>query len=244
MTRRPFRLGVFLFSLMGLATLLLWGFAGLPGFGVRRPSYGELLASRTLTDTHAMNAVTAVLYDYRGLDTLGEELILVAAVVGVAALLRTMPRPRPRRRDEHEEIGSEAIRLMEPRALALTALFGAYLAVHGHLTPGGGFQGGGVATAALIGVQLAYGYARLSWSAPKAALDAMEAFGALAFAGIGFATLASSGLFLANVLPLGAPGSLLSSGTVAIINLAAWVAVSGGLAMLVSEFVEEEPQDG
>ncbi len=241
---RRWRTGVFLAAEAGLGALLAWGFAGLPKFGAVRPSYGELLARVTVSQTHATNVVTAILYDYRALDTLGEEFILVAAVVGVAALLRKLPRPQPRRRGRLEEVGSEAIRLAEPRVLAATAVFAAYLSLHAHLTPGGGFQAGAMIAAVIVGVYLAFGYARVARVAPKERVDALEAIGAFGFATIGLGALLAGGAFLANVLPRGDAGTLLSSGTIAAINFAVWAAVSGGVGMLVIEFLEEEPQEG
>ena len=43
-------------------------------------------------ETGSNNVVAAVLFDYRGLDTLGEATILFTAVTGVLLLLRTLKR--------------------------------------------------------------------------------------------------------------------------------------------------------
>src|SRR3712207_8535195 len=50
--------------------------------------YGLLLSHTAAVERHATNVVMAVTFDYRGFDTLGEEFILFAAVMGVALLLR------------------------------------------------------------------------------------------------------------------------------------------------------------
>src|SRR3954466_7632374 len=74
--------------LAGIGTLLLWGFSGLPAFGHYHGEYGHLINTIAVPQRHTANAVTAVVFDYRGVDTLGEEFILFAAVSGVVLLLR------------------------------------------------------------------------------------------------------------------------------------------------------------
>jgi len=66
------------------------------------------------------NAVTTVVVSYRGFDTLGEVTVLFLAATGV--------------------------RLLFPVLL----LFGIYVIVHGHLSPGGGFQGGVIIATAFV----------------------------------------------------------------------------------------------
>src|SRR5207248_1487676 len=105
---------------------------------------------------HATDVVAAVNFDYRALDTLGEELILFASVVGVAVLLR-------KQADEREEPASEeadcmarrcappmsdAVRTLAVGLVPFTVAFGVYLTSHGVPTPGGGFQGGVVLASA------------------------------------------------------------------------------------------------
>ena len=87
MTRR-LRTGLFLAGGAGLSGLLAWGFAGLPAFGDYHGVYGRLLNRDALGQTHAMSAIAAVTFDYRGFDTMGEDFILFASVLGVALLLR------------------------------------------------------------------------------------------------------------------------------------------------------------
>ena len=92
------RLGVFAAGLAGLLGLLLWGLAGLPDFGDYRGAYGEILDRVAVPERSTTDVVTAVNFDYRAFDTLGEEFILFAAVIGVASILRTLRGERVRRR--------------------------------------------------------------------------------------------------------------------------------------------------
>src|SRR5207248_525557 len=78
------RLGLFLVAGAGLAALLGWGVAGLPAFGDYHGPYGLVLNQVALGQRHTTNVVAAVVFDYRGFDTMGEELMLFAAFVAPA----------------------------------------------------------------------------------------------------------------------------------------------------------------
>ena len=89
------RTALFFVGAAGLAVFVLWGYAGLPDFGNYLGPYGDVLNAVAVPERHITDVVTAVNFDYRGFDTLGEEFILFAAVVGVAIILRAQ-------RDEEE----------------------------------------------------------------------------------------------------------------------------------------------
>jgi multicomponent Na+:H+ antiporter subunit B len=222
----------------------VWGLSGLAPTGVYRGPYGLVLNQVAVAERHATNVVAAVTFDYRGVDTMGEEFILFAAVIGVAILLRAM-----RGEVEHppeEEVGgrrvpgtSNAVRVIGLALLGPIVLFGIYVVTHGHLTPGGGFQGGVVlATAALL-VYLSGEYVTLRRVRPEAAIDLAESIGAGGYVVVGLFGLVAAGAFLANALPLGQAGTLLSSGAVPLINLAVGLEVAGGFTLLLSEFLEQ-----
>ena len=79
---------MFLLGGAGVAALLIWGLTGLPHFGTNSPLYGQLLNRLAVPERSTTDVVTGVNFDYRGFDTLGEEFILFAAVLGLAILLR------------------------------------------------------------------------------------------------------------------------------------------------------------
>ena len=82
------RLTVFLLAGLVLGGLFVWGFGGLPSFGHYRGVYGSVLNRVSVPERHVTDVVTAVNFDYRGFDTLGEEFIFFAAVLGVVLILR------------------------------------------------------------------------------------------------------------------------------------------------------------
>ena len=243
MTRRG-RTTLFLVGALGLAVFVLWGYSGLPDFGHYRGPYGDVLNAVAVPERHITDVVTAVNFDYRGFDTLGEEFILFAAVIGVAILLRAQ-------RDEEERealefaFGRSAPRTSDAvRALAIglvgpTVVTGVYIVAHGHLTPGGGFQGGVVLATALLLVYLAGEYAVLRKAAPLSLVEVCEAVGAGGFALIGLAGLVAGAAYLENVLPLGQVGHLNSAGTVPLINLSVGLEVAAGFVLILVEFLEQ-----
>jgi multicomponent Na+:H+ antiporter subunit B len=234
----------FLIAAAALGALLVWGVSGLPPLGDYRGPYGLVLNQVAVPERHATNVVAAVTFDYRGVDTMVEEFILFAAVVGVAILLRTM-RDEAEHEPEEEARGrrvpgtSNAVRVVGLTLLGPIVLFGIYVVAHGHLTPGGGFQGGVVlATGALL-VYLSGEYVTFRRVRPQALIDLAESTGAASYVLIGLYGLVVSGSFLANFLPLGKIGTLPSAGTIPLINLAVGLEVGAGFTLLLSEFLEQ-----
>jgi multicomponent Na+:H+ antiporter subunit B len=181
-------------------------------------------------------------------DTLGEEYILFAAVAGVALLLRERRGKSERDRPEGEidrvrQHRSEAIRWSGRWMIGLVNLFGPYVVLHAQLTPGGGFQGGVILGTGSLLVYLAESYRTYRRAAPKHWIDLAESVGAGGYALVGLAGLGVGGRFLENVLPLGRTGSLLSAGTIPVINLLVGLEITAGFALLFAEFLEETRQE-
>jgi multicomponent Na+:H+ antiporter subunit B len=120
-----------------------------------------------------------------------------------------------------------------------TVLLAIYITMHGHLTPGGGFQGGVIAATALLLVYLGSDYATMQRLRPMALVETAKAAGAASFVLIGFAGLIVAGSFLENFLPLGEPGELVSAGTIPLLSLAVGIEVAGGFVLLLSEFLDQ-----
>jgi multicomponent Na+:H+ antiporter subunit B len=235
---------VFLAAGAGLAVLLLWGLSGLPPFGQYRGPYGDVLNAVAVGERHATNVIAAVTFDYRGVDTLGEEFIFFAAVIGTTVLLRTQRDEEAR--DPNETVEgrsapptSNAVRVLGLALLGPNVLFGIYVVTHGHLSPGGGFQGGVVLATAVLLVFLSGEYVTLRRVRPEVLIDTAEAVGAAGYVLIGLAGMLAGGAFLDNVLPLGEPGALLSAGTIPLLNLTVGLEVASGFVLLLTEFLEQ-----
>jgi multicomponent Na+:H+ antiporter subunit B len=238
------RVWIFVATATGLFAYLLWGFAGLPDFGDFSGKYGELLNRVAVPERSNTDVVTAVNFDYRAFDTLGEEFILFTAVIAVAGLLRTLRSERaggpdddaPGRRAPETSL---AVRLAGLALVAPTVLIGIYVVAHGHQTPGGGFQGGVILATALLLTYLASDYMTMRRVGPTWLIEAAEGAGAAGFVLIAVAGLVAGGAFFENVLGKGTPGELLSAGLIPLSNLAVGVAVTGGFVFMLSEFLQQ-----
>jgi multicomponent Na+:H+ antiporter subunit B len=182
--------------------------------------------------------VSSVNYDQRALDTLGEETILLGSVVGAAALLRPSEREREADVRDTDKV-LPAVRLLGYLLLPVTLMVGANLVAHGQLTPGGGFQGGVVLGTGVHLVYLTGRYEALERVRPLAVFNAGEAVGTAAFVALGIAGVATGAGFLANVVPTGRWGALLSGGTVPLLSIAVGIEVASGVVVLLTKFLEQ-----
>ena len=124
--------------------------AGIP-FGAPKERVGGYYLRHGREQTGAANIVTSVVISYRGFDTLGEVTILFTAALGVGTVLSLLRKKEERARlEEASLILKTGCRFLFP----LILLVGAYVFIHGHLTPGGGFQGGAVVASAYLLVYL------------------------------------------------------------------------------------------
>jgi multicomponent Na+:H+ antiporter subunit B len=235
--RLPLRLVVFGVGLLGLGFLLVWGVADMPSFGHYAGPYGDIVSKLVEPQRHMANAVTAIVFDYRGFDTMGEELLLFAAASGVALVLRST-----RERDTIsvvDAVRSDALNGVGVLGAIATLLLSLYVISHGFISPGGGFQGGVVAASAIAFVFLTgeyHAYARLS--SPRLA-EPLESFGAGAYVALGLIALGFGLAFMENFLPFGITGRLKSGGSASLVNWASALAVAGGFLVIFAEYLEE-----
>jgi multicomponent Na+:H+ antiporter subunit B len=230
------------------ALLLGWTFflayRRLPALGTVTSKYGDLVNAITVPERHITDAVTAVNFDIRGFDTLGEEFILFTSVMGTVLLLR---RQKDEARGDHEDhvAGrliprvSDAIRITSLALVPVTVMFGIYIVTHGQITPGGGFQGGVILSSAPILIYLCSEYKQFRRAVQQRLVEVAEAFGAASYILVGGLGVAMGGLFLQNTLPLGQSGTITGGGTVALIDLGVGLEVSGGLCLALLVYLEE-----
>jgi multicomponent Na+:H+ antiporter subunit B len=170
-------------------------------------------AERTAQDVGAANIVTAIIVTYRGLDTLGEVtvLFLTAAIVGLVLHRenREQLAPSPAL-SPGGELLTTGTRLLVP----LILLLGIYVFVNGHLTPGGGFQGGAIVASAVLMLLLSDPLRRIS----SRMIAIVESVSGLVFVGLGVLGIVLAGGFLDNrILPTGTLGAMFSAGAIPII---------------------------
>jgi multicomponent Na+:H+ antiporter subunit B len=241
---RTMRLVLFAVSAAGLGVVLIYGLAGLPDFGHYHGVYGQVINGIGVTERHATDLITAVNFDFRAFDTLGEEFILFASVVGIMLILRQLRGEEEdapaEEAEEHAFAGaSEALRGFALILIPALIAIGVYIVVHGQLTPGGGFQGGVILAAAPLAVFLAGRYLRMRIIAPHVVSKLADALGAAGYAMVGLGGLIFAGVFLKNFLPGGIPGHLLSGGQMNLASTAVGLEVAGAFLAAWSEFLDQ-----
>jgi multicomponent Na+:H+ antiporter subunit B len=187
------------------------------------------------------NAITAIVWDFRGLDTYFETAVLFISIVGLVALLRGAEIKLGISAKGLSVIVKTATRLIFPLILAA----GASLAFHGHLTPGGGFQGGSFMTVAMVMLALAFSIEFLQQKRVSiGALLTIRVLGLLAIAIVAVCLLIEAVLIggyayiFQNMVRVNSSLSMPSqfidkplAGTIFFFNLSECVAVIGGLSL-------------
>ncbi len=236
---------VFLVAGAGLGAFYLWGLSGLPGFGAYPGPYGPAILKAVVAQTHATGVVSAVNFDYRGFDTVGEEFILFSAAAGVSVVLRRLRGERERpavdeaaNRDVPST--SDAVRMAALVFTGPVVLAGWWLASHAQTDPSGGFQGGVLLATAFVMIYLAGEFLVFERFSPVALTEVVEAVGAGGFAAVGLTALFLGLPYLKDFLPLGqVPGAISSSGTIALISFFVGLEVAAAFILIVGELLEQ-----
>ena len=224
---------------MGIILVLLWTVASLPVTGVAsNPDNNEVAAryiERGLQETGAVNIVTGMILDYRAFDTFGESCVLFIGSCCVLVLLRldgnskneNIRKMIAESNDRHFEPKNDII--LQKCACVLVPIimiFGIYIVLNGHLSPGGGFSGGAVLGSGLILYLNAFGYEKMG------KMFTEKLYRRTTLCALTFYCLAKSYSFftganhLESGIPLGTPGAILSSGLILPLNICVGLVVA------------------
>ena len=227
---------LFMLIALALMAVLFYDIAGNYSERSELTGISEHYATEGAEELGAANLVASVVITYRGLDTLGEVTVLFISAAGASLLLR-------RRRDADGKKAesrlyaesSEIVRTTLSILFPIIMLFGVYIFINGHLTPGGGFQGGAVIASALLFFVLA----RPNDSLSHMLLMRVESLSGFSYVILGLLGVFLAGGFLDNrVLPLGDFGSLFSAGLIPLINVLIGLKVGSELGSLLQKFKE------
>lgn len=225
---------------------LVLGMAELPEFGDPASPASTHVSPRFIEDaaaeTGAANMVTAVLADYRGYDTLGETAVIFAAGLGCLVILAAAGgRPNLPAAGMSHRFGSVILDAATRVLVPVVLLFAVYVLIHGHISPGGGFQGGVLFGSGLIMMRLVWGPAHEGKAHPEVPAFGpslrnslvLACAGILSYVGIGLAAMAFGGEFLNyGTLPLGGePAHVRELATLGI-EAAVFLTVAGTVAVL------------
>lgn len=140
---------------------------------------------------------------------------------------------------------SKIVRTSADLLFPFILVFGFYVILHGHLTPGGGFQGGAIVAAGFVMLFVAHRIEDITAIFSKIAFQNSETLGLSLFIGtalvaLGLGTtffmnyLASAGGLFGQAIPFGVnAGFLNSAGVIPIMNIAVGIEVLGGLSIII-----------
>ncbi len=137
---------------------------------------------------------------------------------------------------------SKIVRTITNILYSFIIIFGFYIIMHGHLTPGGGFQGGAVVASAFALLVVSYGALKIKDMLKAKNFSVSECSGLLAFIGLGFLGigtvffynfLAGKGGLFGNVIYGINPGDLNTAGVLPLMNIAVGIEVLSGLTLII-----------
>lgn len=216
---------------------LLYTVSYLPSFGNPDNPVNNEVSQRYIEqgmqETGAVNIVAGMILDYRAFDTLGESHVLFVGSAVVMILLRLDHNKKNKEKEEAEEND----RIYEPKNDAIlqkaafllvppVIIYGIYVVVNGHLSPGGGFSGGAIIGAGLILYLNAFGFQKTG------KFFNFKVYRTISLAALGFYAASKSYSFytganhLESIISPGTPGNIMSAGLILPLNIAVGMVVA------------------
>ena len=205
----------------------------LPPFGAEDNPYNNEVSQRYIEqgipETGAVNFVAGMILDYRAFDTFGESTVLFVASCGVIFLMKLGDHApgKPSKAmleaeydDRHHEPKNDGVLQFAAKYLTpIILLFGIYIVLNGHLSPGGGFSGGAVMGAGLILYLTAFGFEKTKRFFTYKMTRWISVLPLLCYAGMKSYSFFTGANHIPGGVPLGTPGAILSSGFILPLNI-------------------------
>lgn len=220
-----------------LIALLLFTVSFLPPVGdSNNPAHNEVVEKYVedgLSDTGAVNIVTGMILDYRAFDTFGESNVLFIATCTVLILMRNDKKKAKKEAEanavidkKYEPESDSILQKITFILFPIIVIYGIYVILNGHISPGGGFSGGAIIGAALILYTNAFGFEKTEKFFTE------KTYKWVSFSALAFYCLAKSYSFftgahhLESGIPLGTPGAIISSGLILPLNICVGLVVA------------------
>lgn len=212
------------------AAVMLLVIGNLPQYGSPEAptvnEVGERYVEQGMEETGAVNTVAGMILDYRAFDTLGESFVLFTAMCAVTMLMCAAPNKR--RKVECEVVhydNDPIVRTVCKLVIPIILMFGIYVVLNGHLSPGGGFSGGAIMASGLIIYAIVWGEEKASKALPKKVLSIVV------LCALGFYALSKTYSFFTganhihSIISPGTPGRIFSAGLILPLNVAVGLVV-------------------
>lgn len=209
-----------------LIALLLLNVSYLPQFGsAENPTENEVVqryVEEGMGEVGSVNLVSNMILGYRGFDTFGETCVLFIAATCVLVLLKKSEKEIEEEKEtdwQYEPKPDTILQLVTTVLVPCIFLFGIYIVLNGHLSPGGGFSGGATIGAGLILYVTTFGFHKTQRFFSEKTYEIAKV-GALCLYSVTMSYYFYTGAnMLKNSIPLGTPGNILSSGMILPINI-------------------------
>jgi multicomponent Na+:H+ antiporter subunit B len=195
---------------------------------------GEKLLALNAQDGVA-NAVTTVVVFFRGFDTLGEIAVLFIAALGIGLMLSSCCL------EPHKEESNFILQKASKLFFPVIMLFGVYVMVYGHLSPGGGFQGGVIIASGVLLLLIS----NQNFEVPHKLISTLETFAGISYVLIGLIGLLVLDSFLGNFLPhnISNMGMLFSGGIIPLIYIVVGIKVGSEMSLIVQHMIKRSDDD-
>lgn len=222
---------------VGIIAVLLVTASYLPPFGdASNPVHNEVskrYIEKGMEETGAVNIVAGMILDYRAFDTLGESNVLFVAACSVLILMRITSEKDEATMQLEMEADDRTFEPKNDRILQastsflvpLILMFGAYVILNGHISPGGGFSGGAVMGAGLILYLNAFGFKKTE------RFFTFKTFKMVSLCALSFYAVSKTYSFftganhLESFITPGTPGKIFSAGLIPYLNIAVGLVV-------------------
>ncbi|NOY49547.1 MAG: cation:proton antiporter [Chlorobi bacterium] len=194
----------------------------------------DFYLDKTVSELKVANTITSIVVNFRGFDTLGEVTVLFLAATALGGILYK----------KRHHVGERSV--LFPSSTIVKAgskllfpaiiLLGVYVFVHGHLSPGGGFQGGTIIATGFLLMLLAYD----NFSVSHKVLSYIESFAGIFFVLFGLSGMFMGKTFLENFMPVGNLNDLFSGGIIPIIYILVGFKVAAELTGLIYTVLNEK----
>ena len=210
----------------------------LPMFGdpgsITNNEVAERYLEKGIEETGAINFVAGMILDYRAFDTFGESNVLFMAVIAVLMLLQRDKKNISAEEDQEmaeDEVfdGQDSKVILQKGAKVLAPiviLYGIYVVLNGHLSPGGGFSGGSIIGAGLILYSAANGHKKMQTFFTIKTLTKISVACLLTYCGCKSYSFFTGANHVGWEIPKGTPGDILSSGFILPLNICVGLVVA------------------
>ena len=220
---------------IGLVTVLVVTVSYMPATGdPNTPANSSIVSQRYiengLQETGATNIVAGMILTYRAFDTFGETNVLFIATCCVMIMLmldEKILKKQEENNDRMYEPKNDLILQTAAKVLCpIIFVFGIYIILNGQLSPGGGFSGGAILGAGMILFASAFGFKKTEKFFNEKVYKVAKITALLMYGLIGSYFYITGANGIANHIPLGIPGAILSGGIILPIDIAVGVEVA------------------